>query len=329
MSNYNGMKCISCGNVFKDGDDVVVCPECGTPYHRECYLKEGKCVNTKLHETGESWKPEFENTENAGNSGEPLRCIRCGAVNPPEGIFCNKCGMPLNANRDAQRPFNSMNDNVNGFNNNNQNGFFSNQQGTFPFGGTNQMVFDKDSEIDGVKLDDYSKYVGKNQFSFLSQFIRFGKFGGKVSMNLGALVFPELYFFYRKMKKVGILFLALTFILSIPEMIVVGQTSVMGMTLLGTNINVNSADFKYLYTACSYLIMGLRFLAGLFGTYWYYRTARKDIMDIRQKNSGKDETIIKEQISAKGGTSWIYVIVAATVFFVIIAFSYVGMNYLL
>ena len=44
MANYTG-KCFSCGEVFKDGDDIVVCPECGTPYHRECYLKEGKCIN--------------------------------------------------------------------------------------------------------------------------------------------------------------------------------------------------------------------------------------------------------------------------------------------
>ena len=50
MANYTGKKCFSCGEVFKDGDDIVVCPECGTPYHRECYLKEGKCINDALHE---------------------------------------------------------------------------------------------------------------------------------------------------------------------------------------------------------------------------------------------------------------------------------------
>ncbi|MBQ3919840.1 MAG: hypothetical protein II695_09210, partial [Oscillospiraceae bacterium] len=32
---YTGHKCMVCGKVFTDDDDVVVCVECGTPYHRE------------------------------------------------------------------------------------------------------------------------------------------------------------------------------------------------------------------------------------------------------------------------------------------------------
>ena len=60
MSNYLGSKCIMCGQEFKENDDIVVCPDCGTPYHRECFIKNGKCVNEKLHESGESWREETE-----------------------------------------------------------------------------------------------------------------------------------------------------------------------------------------------------------------------------------------------------------------------------
>lgn len=35
--DYRGQHCPICGKEFCDGDDIVVCPECGTPYHRECY----------------------------------------------------------------------------------------------------------------------------------------------------------------------------------------------------------------------------------------------------------------------------------------------------
>lgn len=55
VSNFTGSKCIICENEFNDNDDIVVCPECGTPYHRECYQKEGKCVNVRLHDQGKSW----------------------------------------------------------------------------------------------------------------------------------------------------------------------------------------------------------------------------------------------------------------------------------
>lgn len=321
MANYNGTKCISCGETFQDNDDVVVCPECGTPYHRECYLREGQCINKSLHENGESWKPEYENQNgNSSDSADSVRCIRCGAENPPEGLFCNKCGMPLNENNDSSRPFNSINGNQ-GYGN--QYGRFNGQaQNGFPFGG--QMAFNKDSEIDGVKLDDYSKYVGKNSIGLLSNFIRFGNFGGKIALNIAALIFPEFYFFYRKMYKHGILLMLLIFLLSIPSMIVLGQSGVMDMTFLTTNFNLQSNNFTMIYSLCSYLMMGVRFLSGFFGTYWYYKTAKSDITKIRKENS--DEYAAGQQIIAKGGVSWVAVIVATTIYCVMTLLGFYLVN---
>ena len=47
--DYRGQHCPICGKEFCDGDDIVVCPECGTPYHRECYKTAGHCVNCLLY----------------------------------------------------------------------------------------------------------------------------------------------------------------------------------------------------------------------------------------------------------------------------------------
>ena len=47
--NYTGVQCPVCFEVFDDSSDVVVCPECGTPHHRECYEKNGGCVNAAKH----------------------------------------------------------------------------------------------------------------------------------------------------------------------------------------------------------------------------------------------------------------------------------------
>lgn len=41
MSLYENQKCPVCGVAFKSGDDIVTCPECGTPHHRQCYEKSG------------------------------------------------------------------------------------------------------------------------------------------------------------------------------------------------------------------------------------------------------------------------------------------------
>ena len=51
MFLYENNKCPVCHKVFEEGDDVVSCPECGTPHHRECYKSIGKCANKDLHET--------------------------------------------------------------------------------------------------------------------------------------------------------------------------------------------------------------------------------------------------------------------------------------
>ncbi len=42
--------CPVCGNDFTEDDDVVFCPECGTPHHRSCWMENGRCINEKLHE---------------------------------------------------------------------------------------------------------------------------------------------------------------------------------------------------------------------------------------------------------------------------------------
>ena len=40
FTQYN---CPVCKKQFEKGDDIVVCPECGAPHHRECYEQNGKC----------------------------------------------------------------------------------------------------------------------------------------------------------------------------------------------------------------------------------------------------------------------------------------------
>ncbi len=46
--------CPVCGNDFNEDDDVVFCPECGTPHHRECWMKNGSCSNENLHGSDEN-----------------------------------------------------------------------------------------------------------------------------------------------------------------------------------------------------------------------------------------------------------------------------------
>lgn len=46
---FKNEKCAACGMKFFDDENIVVCPECGTPYHRECWERIGTCVHSAEH----------------------------------------------------------------------------------------------------------------------------------------------------------------------------------------------------------------------------------------------------------------------------------------
>ena len=50
---------LSVNRHFTDEDDIVVCPDCGTPYHRACWQKVGACMHKSEHAAGFEWQPEF------------------------------------------------------------------------------------------------------------------------------------------------------------------------------------------------------------------------------------------------------------------------------
>lgn len=50
--DYTKDNCPVCGELFKEDDDIVVCPVCGTPHHRECYNKEKHCYFEDRHKAG-------------------------------------------------------------------------------------------------------------------------------------------------------------------------------------------------------------------------------------------------------------------------------------
>ena len=60
MPSYKNEKCPVCNTEFKDGDDIVTCPVCGTPHHRECYNKIGHCINEDKHKDGFEYKKIYD-----------------------------------------------------------------------------------------------------------------------------------------------------------------------------------------------------------------------------------------------------------------------------
>jgi hypothetical protein len=306
MSKYTGVKCAVCGKVFTDDDDVVVCPECGVPYHRECWQIENKCLYEARH--GEVAENADRSGENDGEqTHEPIRCARCGAQNDDDRMFCVQCGMPL-TNSGEERPFNEI-PNSNNAQFGGANRQFNGQPNGFGMP-VQQIKLTEDSDLDGIRLGDFYDYTGRKSLSLIANFVKFAKTGTKISINVVALFFPEFYFFYRKMKKEGIFFLIMSFILSIPTLIYYGQEGTIGTVLFTTSLNLKSSSFAAITNLCSVLSTLLSILAGFFANFMYYKQARKDIGEIRA--ACDDETAARVKIKERGGTSWLGVLVCFT-----------------
>ena len=296
MPKYIGQPCTSCRSVFKEGDDIVVCPVCGSPYHRDCYANEGKCVNTILHEAGRDWEPEADAAFSAGSSAEAEKvCPNCGTKNPAGNLFCLNCGSSLSQSERAEE----KTDNPGGSFRNAQNG---SPYGLPPF--VNVSTVAADSDVDGNTVGDYSKYVGSKFFYYIPKFMRFAKTKSKLSLNFSAFFFPYLWFAYRKMPAYAIVLWLVNTVAAIPA-IAMYSSEMLGITIPF----LETTGFIVLYNILYILDRVLRILCAAFGNYLYYKKAKADICRIKENFT--EETSRSNEIAAAGGVSmagiWIFV----------------------
>lgn len=205
--NYVGMKCPVCGKAFTADDDIVVCPQCGAPYHRECYAHAGKCIYEDRHGTPYAWKPPQPDIEE-----ETQRCPRCGAKNLKSALYCVHCGMPLSESEQQPRnnPFPSQSQNPW----NRQNGAdIPPQGGNVPpnFGYQGQPFFflvdplggvNPAESVDGVPAGDIAKFVQENTQYYVPVFSNIGRFG-KSRFNFSAFFFQGIWMLFRKLYRIG------------------------------------------------------------------------------------------------------------------------------
>ena len=301
MPKYIGQPCTSCRNVFKEGDDIVVCPECGSPYHKDCYKLEGKCINTLLHESGSDWHPEPVIVP--GVQTDKV-CPNCGTHNIKEAVICVGCGRALDDNRFADPPpqYNQQNGvPQGGFNPyNTPNPEFS------PF--INVRTVSPDTDVDTNTVGEYTKYVGMKYFYYIPKFLKFAKQGSKVSFNIPALFFPHIWFFYRKMPLHGAIVLCLSMVTSIPTLVryMLGDTAMI----------LQNRNFMLFSLLCSILSWVVTIFCAVFGNYLYYKKAKSDIDRIKATNV--DPVKLNYALEVRGGTSVLYVVIS---FIVVFAFS--------
>ncbi len=181
MPLFNNSACPVCNRVFEDGDDIVYCPECGTPHHRECYNAVGHCVNRGLHSSGYSYYDDMKAKET------PVSAIKeeNDENDPASFFFGNSKAEQTDENPAQPLPF------------------------VIPSYSQFDSIYEKDDQkIDGESVADFAVTIRTNIPRFINLFKEFEYKGRKTSWNWGAFFFGSLYLFFRKMYRQGFAFMS-------------------------------------------------------------------------------------------------------------------------
>lgn len=258
--DFIGEKCVCCGNEFEKDDDVVVCPECGSPHHRECYKKENRCANTELHITGEKWK----RTKPEEKKAERIVCPHCGFPNnPPELLECVICGGNLR-NREKQENIASENENI-----------------------KNNTGFNLNEDMGGATLKEISLFVGPNTIYYIPVFKRMKDFGSKISFNFSCFLFPSFYFANRKMWLWAMISALIGIVLNLPVYVLVMANQGVFTDNIMNVIYENQNMIEELASICSWGSWLVRMIMCLFANWIYFKFAVKKLQNIKRNYSGR------------------------------------------
>ena len=288
MMDWKGHKCVSCHKLFKEGDDIVVCPECGAPYHRACYAAEGRCVLSAKHGIDfEYIPPEAKPDVNAGG---PV-CPACRAQNPPDALFCERCGRPMRPGA-APVPPQEHAPHYAAPDHNGSDAFRNTQYAADSVMTQLHLA----QEYDGIATQDWMTYIGNSAPYYLYQFQRMNESGRRTSFCWSALFLPEFYFFYRKMWGWGFAALAVSLIVSLPLVLTVASLMGVGWVVAMSEPMVNA-----LFGVCGLLNWGTRIAACLFAFYLFRQSAAKRMRSLRREH--EDDDGYREALKRRGGPS--------------------------
>lgn len=291
MPDYKKYKCPVCNKQFKDGDDIVVCPECGTPHHRECYKLTGHCVNQGLHKSGYSFidsEKEKLKVEEQKETAKSFEGEYSGDYYySPDDDFVAQAKKEVQEKKQAS----TDSDNTDG-------GFFS-----IPTIQVDESFYKMRGTIDGLSISDIAATVRTNVSRFIQIFKKQSKTKKKAGWNWAAFFFGSFYLLFRKMYKQGVAFfcLAMTSIIAGEAFILKfapkyvsavqdfvtqyasnpsGISTADAQKLLTTSDAINAQKIVYIILAVMLL---LRIIEAIFADYFYKGTVASIIKKVTQQ----------------------------------------------
>lgn len=276
--NTEGVSCVRCHAYLFPEDDIVYCPVCGAPHHRECYNQLGHCALEEFHGTDRQYNKVKAREEeqaaaempNTGENAEGLiTCQMCHEKYDFALNACPKCGAPNIAKAG---------------------GSFVN----FDFLGGVPADYDIG---DGITADEAKRFVAANTPRYIPKFAVLNA-KNKLSWNWLAFLFPCGWMLSRKMYKNGIIAGLLTVISSLFYLPFMNAINNLGTTPGETQAQIMQSIYEHLPKMGAAVIAALlagivlniavRILSALFGDYLYKKYAISSIKTIRAESEDMD-----------------------------------------
>ena len=276
--NTEGVSCVRCHAYLFPEDDIVYCPVCGAPHHRECYNQLGHCALEEFHGTDRQYdKVKAREEEQAAaempNTGENaeglITCQMCHEKYDFALNACPKCGAPNIAKAG---------------------GSFVN----FDFLGGVPADYDIG---DGITADEAKRFVAANTPRYIPKFAVLNA-KNKISWNWLAFLFPCGWMLSRKMYKNGVIAGLLTVISSLFYLPFMNAVNNLGTTPGETQAQLMQSLYEHLpemgtavitaLLAGFVLSIAVRILSALFGDYLYKQYAISSIKTIRAESEDMD-----------------------------------------
>lgn len=285
MKDYKKLSCAKCGEPFDEKSDVVVCPECGAPHHRECWKETGHCACEEMHSEDYEWQPEkmyvgdiklppddVKSTSGAEDD-KLIHCPRCGKETHASQKYCEYCGYYMYEEED---PF-AKSDGV------------DHLEELFPF--------DPSEKIQGVPAGDLKRFVGNMWIYYIPRFVRMSRSKSPVSFNFTAFFTHGFWFISRRMYFPGILMILSVMCSSLYQ----AYFASVFEGLSGNRLAVGSM-ISMILSGLEIIIM---IISGLFGNRFYMNFCAKRVKKINAqvaaKKGGADE--FNRELEANGGVT--------------------------
>ncbi len=311
MSRFTDKLCPVCRSQFKDNDDVVVCPQCGTPHHRACYNENGSCGVEQYHAEGFIWNGKLpdektEQQESAAQQAAYEQPAQPQNTDPHHSELPNYAPINDFTKDEAEAPENF-------------NPYFD------MYKKIRELTSDEKRGEDGVSSKELCHFAGKSVVHYSQAFSAFrvgvpknGKIQPvKAFLNFCSGFFAPIHQFYRRMDVLAIALLLLSAVTSMPEILLLYDEQYANIVFSAETVKM----LNNLTTVCGIINFAEMMLLCIFGDYIYYKFAVRKIKKIRAAYDDGNAAGYYAALTESGAPSKLRIVIGVLATLLIIEFA--------